>query len=195
MIIESVEHGSLIWPTIKENGVTKTNKYEELSATEKIQVDYDLNATNITLQGLPSDVYSLVNHYKVAKDLWERVQLLMQGIDGNNSGQQRVDKCFNYQGEGHMARQCPKLKRKRDATWFMDKVLLVEAQGSGKVINEEELESYQKKVNLTKPNTFSDGTLNDVRIRLHDIAKGIRMEYMPKRKWSGLDKGRAQVMV
>ncbi|GJV34471.1 hypothetical protein Tco_1394871 [Tanacetum coccineum] len=31
-------------------------------------------------------------------------------------------------------------KRKRDATWFRDKVLLVEAQGSCKVLNEEELE-------------------------------------------------------
>ncbi|GKF18582.1 hypothetical protein Tco_0063500 [Tanacetum coccineum] len=39
-----------------------------------------------------------------------------------------------------MARQCPKPKRKRDATWFGDKVLLVEAQGKGKVVNEEELE-------------------------------------------------------
>ncbi|GKF44414.1 hypothetical protein Tco_0130966, partial [Tanacetum coccineum] len=38
-----------------------------------------------------------------------------------------------------MARQCPKPKRKRDATWFRDKVLLVEAQGFGKVLNEEEL--------------------------------------------------------
>ncbi|GJS37183.1 hypothetical protein Tco_0535565, partial [Tanacetum coccineum] len=35
---------------------------------------------------------------------------------------------------------CPKPKRKRDATWFRDKVLLVEAQGNGKVLNEEELE-------------------------------------------------------
>nr|GFB44480.1 hypothetical protein [Tanacetum cinerariifolium] len=52
----------------------------------------------------------------------------------------RVVKFFNCQGEGHMARQCPKPKRKRDATWFRDKVLLVEAQGSVKVLNEEELE-------------------------------------------------------
>ncbi|GKA15183.1 retrovirus-related pol polyprotein from transposon TNT 1-94 [Tanacetum coccineum] len=62
------------------------------------------------------------------------------GTRGNNSGQQRVVKCFNCQGEGHMERQCPKPKRKRDATWFRDKVLLVEAQGSRKVLNEEELE-------------------------------------------------------
>ncbi|GKC18990.1 hypothetical protein Tco_1021140 [Tanacetum coccineum] len=78
MILESVEHGPLTWPTIKEIGVTRIKKYEELSATEKIQVDYDLKETNIILQGLPSYVYSLVNHHRVAKDLWERVQLLMQ---------------------------------------------------------------------------------------------------------------------
>nr|GEZ40928.1 hypothetical protein [Tanacetum cinerariifolium] len=43
--------------------------------------------------------------------------------------------------EGHMARQYPKPKRKRDTTWFKDKVLSVEAQEKAKVINEEELES------------------------------------------------------
>ncbi|GJS46557.1 hypothetical protein Tco_0596678 [Tanacetum coccineum] len=39
-----------------------------------------------------------------------------------------------------MARQCTEPKRKRDATWFRDKVLLVEAKGNGKVLNEKELE-------------------------------------------------------
>ncbi|GKB18042.1 retrovirus-related pol polyprotein from transposon TNT 1-94, partial [Tanacetum coccineum] len=80
MIFESVEHGPLIWPTIKENGVSKTKKYKELTATEKIQADYDLKATNIILQGLPADVYSLVNHQRVANDLWERIQLLMGSL-------------------------------------------------------------------------------------------------------------------
>ncbi|GJS03775.1 hypothetical protein Tco_0320283 [Tanacetum coccineum] len=42
---------------------------------------------------------------------------------------------------------------------------------------------------------FSDGMLNDVRSALHDIAMGIRMEYLPMRKWSNLDKKRARVMV
>ncbi|GKD41710.1 hypothetical protein Tco_1261917 [Tanacetum coccineum] len=31
-----------------------------------------MKATNIILQGLPSDIYSLVNHHRVAKDLWEK---------------------------------------------------------------------------------------------------------------------------
>ncbi|GJU02434.1 retrovirus-related pol polyprotein from transposon TNT 1-94 [Tanacetum coccineum] len=64
----------------------------------------------------------------------------ISGTRGNNSGQQRVVKCLNCQREGHMAGQCPKPKRKRDATWFRDKVLLVEAQGFGKVLNEKKLE-------------------------------------------------------
>ncbi|GKA20313.1 hypothetical protein Tco_0700302 [Tanacetum coccineum] len=79
MILESVKHGPLIWPTVEENGLIKTKKYAELSAAEKIQADCDMKATNIILQGLPTDIYSLVNHHRVAKDLWERVQLLMQG--------------------------------------------------------------------------------------------------------------------
>ncbi|GJU66358.1 hypothetical protein Tco_1252617 [Tanacetum coccineum] len=69
MILESVENGPLIWPTVEENGVIRTKKYAELSAAEKIQADCDMKATNIILQGLPADIYSLVNHHRVAKDL------------------------------------------------------------------------------------------------------------------------------
>ncbi|GJX64690.1 hypothetical protein Tco_0299033 [Tanacetum coccineum] len=96
------------------------------------------------------------------------------------------------------------------------------------------VESYQKKLNLTKPDTFrsdlrnitaytaysdpqgviykdrnnrnrlmhtyelhkfSDGTLNYVWTALHDITSGIRMEYLPKRKWGSLDKRMARVMI
>ncbi|GKB24710.1 hypothetical protein Tco_0864111 [Tanacetum coccineum] len=60
MILELVENGPLIWPTIEENGVTRTKKYAELSAAEKIQADCDMKATNIILQGLPADIYSLL---------------------------------------------------------------------------------------------------------------------------------------
>nr|GFC82294.1 hypothetical protein [Tanacetum cinerariifolium] len=53
MVLESVESGLLLWPTIKENGVTRLKKYSELSTTEAIQADCDVKATNIILQGLP----------------------------------------------------------------------------------------------------------------------------------------------
>nr|GEX99722.1 hypothetical protein [Tanacetum cinerariifolium] len=46
---------------------------------EAIQADCDVKATNIILQGLPPEIYVLVSTHKVAKDLWERIQMLIQG--------------------------------------------------------------------------------------------------------------------
>nr|GEY82921.1 hypothetical protein [Tanacetum cinerariifolium] len=54
-------------------------KYSELSAAEAIQADCDVKATNIILQALPLEIYTLVSMHKVAKDLWEQIQMLMQG--------------------------------------------------------------------------------------------------------------------
>nr|GEV84892.1 hypothetical protein [Tanacetum cinerariifolium] len=50
MILESIENGQLIWPTIEENGVTRPKKYSELSATEATQdvkLVWGLHTTNI----------------------------------------------------------------------------------------------------------------------------------------------------
>ncbi|GJR06406.1 hypothetical protein Tco_0529390 [Tanacetum coccineum] len=69
IILEFFENGLLIWPTIEENGVTRPKKYSELSATKALQVDCDIKATNIILQGLQLEVYALVSNHKVAKEL------------------------------------------------------------------------------------------------------------------------------
>ncbi|GKB25378.1 hypothetical protein Tco_0864779 [Tanacetum coccineum] len=96
------------------------------------------------------------------------------------------------------------------------------------------VKSYQKKINVTKPETtkpgirkrgpytpyqdpqgfiyvdtlgrnrlmrsdelykFSDRTLTGLRTSLDDITKNIRMEYLPKRRWSTLEKNRANIMI
>ncbi|GJU13133.1 hypothetical protein Tco_1135529 [Tanacetum coccineum] len=96
------------------------------------------------------------------------------------------------------------------------------------------VKSYQKKINVTKPQTtissirkrdsytpyqdpqgfiyvdnngrnrlmrldkiykFSDRTLIGVRTSLDDITKNIRMEYLPKKRWSTLEKKRANIMI
>ncbi|GKC56707.1 hypothetical protein Tco_1084305 [Tanacetum coccineum] len=64
-------------PPMLEKDIPK--KYYELSATEAIQADCDIKATHIIRQGLPPEVYALVSNHKVAKELWARIQLLMQG--------------------------------------------------------------------------------------------------------------------
>nr|GEU35108.1 hypothetical protein [Tanacetum cinerariifolium] len=79
MILESIENGPLIWPTIEDNGVTRPRKYSELTHAEAIQAHCDVKATNIILQGLPLEVYALISNHRIAKELWERIQFFMQG--------------------------------------------------------------------------------------------------------------------
>ncbi|GJR27073.1 mitogen-activated protein kinase 15-like protein isoform X2 [Tanacetum coccineum] len=55
------------------------------------------------------------------------------------SGQARVVKCYNCQGEGHMARQCTQPKRTRNAAWYKEKAMLAEAQEAGQILDEEQL--------------------------------------------------------
>nr|GFA69775.1 hypothetical protein [Tanacetum cinerariifolium] len=50
MILNSILNGPLVWPTIVEEN------------------------------GLPPDVYAIINHRKVAKEIWDIVKLLMQGM-------------------------------------------------------------------------------------------------------------------
>nr|GEU33520.1 hypothetical protein [Tanacetum cinerariifolium] len=41
----------------------------------------DIQATNILLQGLPKDIYSLINHYTDSKDIWDNVKMLLEGSE------------------------------------------------------------------------------------------------------------------
>nr|GEY13413.1 retrovirus-related Pol polyprotein from transposon TNT 1-94 [Tanacetum cinerariifolium] len=61
------------------------------------------------------------------------------GASGSNSGKQRTVICYNCKGKGHMSKQCPRPKKKRDDSWFKDKVLLVQAQAKGQILYKEEL--------------------------------------------------------
>nr|GEV99003.1 hypothetical protein [Tanacetum cinerariifolium] len=224
MILESVENGPLIWPSIEENGVTRPKKYSELSATKAIQADCDVKATNIILQGLPPEhctsakssiprsvvasvpahkikivhhnVYSpsqsipqleyppvvnlqpqqaeftqldsslIVLVFKQGDDPINAINHMMSFLSAvvtsrypttdnqlRNSSNPRQQAIINdgrvtlqpIQGRqvlfvtGHMSKQCTKPKRKRDDSWFKDKVLLVQAHANGQILHEEEL--------------------------------------------------------
>ncbi|GJU25817.1 hypothetical protein Tco_1164438 [Tanacetum coccineum] len=81
-------------------------------------------------------------------------------------------------------------------------LLLVQGKACGR--SSIGVESYQKKLTLTKPDTlmridelhkFSDGTLDDVRTALNDRLKGIRMEYLPQTFLTQRDKANARAMI
>ncbi|GJX13549.1 hypothetical protein Tco_0205307 [Tanacetum coccineum] len=82
-----------------------------------------------------SDLLALV----VISQVHSTTRTFTPGVSGNNSGKQKIVTYYNYKGERHMSKQCTKPKRKRDDSWFKDKVLLVQAQASGKFLHEVEL--------------------------------------------------------
>ncbi|GKC12987.1 hypothetical protein Tco_1009769, partial [Tanacetum coccineum] len=91
MILSSVEKGPLVWPSITEDGVTRLKEYVELTPAEAIQADCDIKPINIILQGLPSEIYALVSQHRVAKDLWEKIKLLMQGTSLTKQERDKMD--------------------------------------------------------------------------------------------------------
>ncbi|GKC23052.1 hypothetical protein Tco_1025202 [Tanacetum coccineum] len=52
-----------------------------------------LQAMNIILHGLPTNVYTLVNHQEAAKNIWDRVKMLMKGTE--LSYQERECRLYN----------------------------------------------------------------------------------------------------
>nr|GEZ18710.1 putative ribonuclease H-like domain-containing protein [Tanacetum cinerariifolium] len=319
MILESVEHGPLLWPSVTEDGETRLKKYSKLSSAEAIQADCDVKATNIILQALPPEIYALERECKLydafdkfayqkgetLRDFYLRFSLILNDMNmcnmkleqfqvntkflntlppewskfvtgvklslpyttsyhtpqfvsqgssssnlsisylmndtsltinhnaykasapqidyaliahhplefsspktrlvvschkqpalnifqpssannnqlwkgyyptnsgeaesnvnwfiktvasrsGGTSRRQRVIVCYNYKGKGHIAKQCTKAKRKRNAEWFKDKVLLVQAQANGQVLQEEELDF------LADPGTAESSTNQSV---------------------------------
>ncbi|GJU21813.1 TALE protein [Tanacetum coccineum] len=65
---------------------------------------------------------------------------IQDGIRRNDATRQgKVIKCYNCQGEGYMARQCTRPKRPRNYAWFQEKLLLVQAQENGYVLDKEQL--------------------------------------------------------
>ncbi|GJY64779.1 hypothetical protein Tco_0466239 [Tanacetum coccineum] len=72
---------------------TRPRTIDDLTEVEKIREACDIRETNIILQGLPPDVYTLMNHHKVTKEIWNIVKLLIKG--SKLSLQERESKLYN----------------------------------------------------------------------------------------------------
>ncbi|GKD03743.1 hypothetical protein Tco_1178717, partial [Tanacetum coccineum] len=93
MMLDFIDNSPLVYPTVKENRKARPKKYFELTEAQQLQDDCDVQATNIILHGLPPNVYALVNHQESAKDIWDKVKMLMKGIE--LSYQERECRLYN----------------------------------------------------------------------------------------------------
>ncbi|GJZ24361.1 retrovirus-related pol polyprotein from transposon TNT 1-94 [Tanacetum coccineum] len=89
-ILKSIDEGPFqigtFWETLAEGtkgalGPKRPRVYSDLSPEDKERYNADIRATNILLQGLPKDIYSLINHYTNAKDIWDNVKMLLEGSE------------------------------------------------------------------------------------------------------------------
>nr|GEW78581.1 retrovirus-related Pol polyprotein from transposon TNT 1-94 [Tanacetum cinerariifolium] len=78
----------ILWATLAEGtegasllGSERPRVYSDLSPKEKERYNADIRATNILLQGLPKDIYTLINYYTDAKDIWDNVKMLLEGSE------------------------------------------------------------------------------------------------------------------
>ncbi|GJT97418.1 retrovirus-related pol polyprotein from transposon TNT 1-94 [Tanacetum coccineum] len=62
-------------------GPERARVYSDLSPEDKDKYNADILETNILLQGLPKDIYTLINHYTDAKDTWDNVKMLLEGYE------------------------------------------------------------------------------------------------------------------
>ncbi|GJQ93156.1 retrovirus-related pol polyprotein from transposon TNT 1-94 [Tanacetum coccineum] len=156
MMLDSIDNGLLVYPTIKEDGQTRTKKYSELTELQQLQDDYDQVQVNTKfLNALPPEWSKFVTDATI-QDGRVTVQQVQgrqnQSFDGNGNresatnsrrnyvaSQPRVVKCYNCQREGHMTRQCTQPKRPWNTTWFKEKLMLAKAQEVGQILDEEQL--------------------------------------------------------
>ncbi|GKA71119.1 hypothetical protein Tco_0777258 [Tanacetum coccineum] len=62
-------------------GPERARVFIDLTAEEKERYKANIRATNILLQGIPKDIYTLINHYTDAKDIWDNMKMILEGYE------------------------------------------------------------------------------------------------------------------
>ncbi|GKB55324.1 hypothetical protein Tco_0906077 [Tanacetum coccineum] len=75
LLVDSILNGPFPYGTIVEPGnestiaIVRARTYTDLTDEENIRESIDIKATNIVLQGLPQDIYNLVDRNEDAKKI------------------------------------------------------------------------------------------------------------------------------
>ncbi|GJS61005.1 hypothetical protein Tco_0655789 [Tanacetum coccineum] len=86
-ILKSIDEGPFKMGKFRETlaegalhlGPDRDRAFVDLTPEENERFKADIRAMNILLQGLPKDIYTLINHYNDAKDIWDNVKMPRSG--------------------------------------------------------------------------------------------------------------------
>nr|GEV18706.1 integrase, catalytic region, zinc finger, CCHC-type, peptidase aspartic, catalytic [Tanacetum cinerariifolium] len=91
-ILKSIDEGPYHLGTVRETlaentegtpqyGPERPRVYSDLNSEKKDRYNADIWVTNILLQELPKDIYTLINHYTDEKDKYDNVKMLLEGSE------------------------------------------------------------------------------------------------------------------
>nr|GFA02189.1 hypothetical protein [Tanacetum cinerariifolium] len=61
--------------------IRREERLEDQKVDDKLRYDSDIKVVNILLLVFPVDIYTLINHYQTAKEIWDHVKELMEGTE------------------------------------------------------------------------------------------------------------------
>ncbi|GJW21058.1 hypothetical protein Tco_0031680 [Tanacetum coccineum] len=139
MMLESIENGPLVYPKIEENGqirddpIACLNKAMEFMSA-MMALRFPSTNNQLRTSSNPRNQTTIQDGRVTVQQVQRRhgQSFAGKGTTGNVTsskgkivaGQARVVKCYNFQDERHMARQCTQPKRPRNSAWFKEKTLL-----------------------------------------------------------------------
>ncbi|GKC64354.1 retrovirus-related pol polyprotein from transposon TNT 1-94 [Tanacetum coccineum] len=145
------------YPTQSSKSPQSSN---EPSPADNFQLDSGSSSTENLIESLSNSLALLTQSYKSHlpqtnnqlrtssnarnKATVQDGRVVVQDVRGQNRGgiinpgPAKPIKCYNCNGLGHIARECPRPKRLQDSDYFKDKMLLMQAQENGAVLDEEQ---------------------------------------------------------
>ncbi|GKD67239.1 hypothetical protein Tco_1309347 [Tanacetum coccineum] len=86
MLKDSIDNGPYqlkLEITVKDTygviDICHPQRVEVLVGEDNLRYDSDIKAVNILLLRFTVDIYTLINHYQTAKEIWDRIKELMEG--------------------------------------------------------------------------------------------------------------------